>query len=110
MGLLSLYKRLSLSDKISSTRSVLKSQSRIRTRTRTMNPMKVLSLLAFLAVAALGKPNNRMDNSVSQALKPSQWLSGSQLEAIPAVDDLTLERLESMSLEKGAELVQQICE
>ncbi|XP_001966682.3 vitellogenin-1 [Drosophila ananassae] len=73
-----------------------------------MNPMKVLSLLAFLAVAALGKPNNRMDNSVSQALKPSQWLSGSQLEAIPAVDDLTLERLESMSLEKGAELVQQI--
>lgn len=107
MGLLWLYKPLSLSAKISSTRSVLKSQSRIRTR--TMNPMKVLSLLAFLAVAALGKPNNRMDNSVSQALKPSQWLSGSQLEAIPAVDDLTLERLESMSLEKGAELVQQIC-
>ncbi|XP_016954632.1 vitellogenin-1 [Drosophila biarmipes] len=73
-----------------------------------MNPMRVLSLLACLAVAALAKPNGRMDNSVNQALKPSQWLSGSQLEAIPAVDDLTLERLENMNLERGAELLQQV--
>ncbi|KAH8303191.1 hypothetical protein KR059_003108 [Drosophila kikkawai] len=73
-----------------------------------MNPMRILSLLACLAVAAMAKPNNRMDNSVNQALKPSQWLSGSQLENIPAVDDLTMERLENMSLESGAELVQQV--
>ncbi|KAH8420571.1 hypothetical protein KR009_011504 [Drosophila setifemur] len=73
-----------------------------------MNPMRVLSLLALLAVAVMGKPNNRMDNTVNQALKPSQWLSGSQLEAIPAVDDLTIERLENMNLEKGAELLQQV--
>ncbi|XP_017055407.1 vitellogenin-1 [Drosophila ficusphila] len=73
-----------------------------------MNPMRVLSLLACLAVAVLAKPNGRMDNSVSQALKPSQWLSGSQLEAIPAVDDLTIERLENMNLERGAELLQQV--
>ncbi|XP_016988586.1 vitellogenin-1 [Drosophila rhopaloa] len=73
-----------------------------------MNPMRVLSLLACLAVAALAKPNGRMDNSVNQALKPSQWLSGSQLEAIPAVDDLTIERLENMNLERGAELLQQV--
>jgi len=75
-----------------------------------MNPMRVLSLLACLAVAALAKPNGRMDNSVNQALKPSQWLSGSQLEAIPALDDFTIERLENMNLERGAELLQQVCE
>ncbi|XP_043659881.1 vitellogenin-1 [Drosophila teissieri] len=73
-----------------------------------MNPMRVLSLLACLAVAALAKPNGRMDNSVNQALKPSQWLSASQLEAIPAVDDFTIERLENMNLERGAELLQQV--
>ncbi|SPP78042.1 vitellogenin-1 [Drosophila guanche] len=74
-----------------------------------MNPMRVLSLLALLAVAVMGKPgSSRMDNTVSQALKPSQWLSGAALEAIPAADDLTVERLENMSLEKGAELLQQI--
>lgn len=74
----------------------------------TMNPMKVLSLVALLAVAAMGSPTSR-DSSVNQALKPSQWLSAQELEALPAVDDLTLERLEQMSLEKGAELVQQVC-
>ncbi|XP_033169262.1 vitellogenin-1 [Drosophila mauritiana] len=73
-----------------------------------MNPMRVLSLLACLAVAALAKPNGRTDNSVNQALKPSQWLSGSQLEAIPALDDFTIERLENMNLERGAELLQQV--
>ncbi|XP_060664948.1 vitellogenin-1 [Drosophila nasuta] len=74
-----------------------------------MNPMRVLSLLALLVVAAMGSPSGRMnDNSVNQALKPSQWLSSQQLEAIPSVDDLTLERLERMSLEKGAELLQQV--
>ncbi|KAH8300915.1 hypothetical protein KR044_004467 [Drosophila immigrans] len=74
-----------------------------------MNPMRVLSLLACLAVAAMGSPTSRMnENSVNQALKPSQWLSAQQLEAIPSVDDLTLERLERMSLEKGAELLQQV--
>ncbi|KAH8366875.1 hypothetical protein KR200_001088 [Drosophila serrata] len=73
-----------------------------------MNPMRVLSLLACLAVAVMAKPNAHMDNSVNQALKPSQWLSTSQLENIPAVDDLTMERLENMSLESGAELLQQV--
>ncbi|EDW27137.1 GL16391 [Drosophila persimilis] len=74
-----------------------------------MNPMRVLSMLALLAVAVMAKPgSSHMDNSVSQALKPSQWLSASALEAIPAADDLTVERLENMSLEKGAELLQQI--
>lgn len=75
-----------------------------------MNPMRVLSLLACLAVAAMAGPAPRMGgNSVNQALKPSQWLSVQELESIPAVDELTLERLESMPLEKGAELLQQVC-
>lgn len=58
----------------------------------------------------MASPTTRMhDNTVSQALKPSQWLSVQELQAIPAVDELTLERLENMSLEKGAELLQQVC-
>ncbi|EDW07887.1 vitellogenin-1 [Drosophila mojavensis] len=74
-----------------------------------MNPMRVLSLLACLVVAAMAGPAPRMGgNSVNQALKPSQWLSVQELESIPAVDELTLERLESMPLEKGAELLQQV--
>ncbi|XP_068158164.1 vitellogenin-1 [Drosophila tropicalis] len=75
-----------------------------------MNPLKVLSLLALMAVSVMaGKPaTGRMDNSVSQALKPTEWLSVSELQAIPNVDDLTVERLENMSLEKGAELLQQV--
>lgn len=72
--------------------------------------MRVLSLLACLAVAAMASPSRRSnDKSVNQALKPSQWLSPQDLEAIPSVDDLTLERLERMPLEKGAELLQQVC-
>ncbi|EDW00513.1 vitellogenin-1 [Drosophila grimshawi] len=75
-----------------------------------MNPMRMLSLLACLAVAAMASPSSgrTAGNSVNQALKPSQWLSPQQLERIEAVDDLTLERLENMSLEKGAELLQQV--
>ncbi|KAM8718620.1 hypothetical protein ACLKA7_001347 [Drosophila subpalustris] len=74
-----------------------------------MNPLRVLSLLACLAVAAMASPSSRSnDKSVNQALKPSQWLSPQALEAIPSVDDLTLERLERMPLEKGAELLQQV--
>jgi len=70
-----------------------------------MNPMKVLSLLALLVVAAMGNPTS----SANPSLKPSHWLKPHELEAIPSVDDLTLERLERMSLEKGSELLQQIC-
>lgn len=61
-------------------------------------------------MAAMATPSSRRnDKSVNQALKPSQWLSSQELEAIPSVDELTLERLERMPLEKGAELLQQVC-
>ncbi|XP_030382044.1 vitellogenin-1 [Scaptodrosophila lebanonensis] len=74
-----------------------------------MNALKVLSLLGCLALClATPTSNKRMDNSVSQALKPSQWLSVQELEGIPSIDELTLERLESMPLDKGAELLQQL--
>lgn len=74
-----------------------------------MNALKLVSLLGCLALC-LASPtsNNRMDNSVNQNLKPSQWLSVKELESIPAIDELTVERLESMPLEQGAELLQQL--
>ena len=42
-------------------------------------------------------------------LKPSQWVSPSDLEQTPAVDEISLQKLENMSVEKGSQLMQKIC-
>lgn len=47
-------------------------------------------------------------NSVNQELKPTNWLSVKELEDIPSVDEITVERLENMPLEKGAQLLERI--
>ncbi|XP_023297336.1 vitellogenin-1-like [Lucilia cuprina] len=46
--------------------------------------------------------------SMLNKLRPSQWLSSSQLEQTPAIDEITLQKLESMTVEKGAELWQKL--
>ncbi|ALC49702.1 Yp3 [Drosophila busckii] len=69
-----------------------------------MNPLRVLSVVACLAMAAMASPTS----TANQSLKPMEWLTPRELEAIPAVDELTLDRLESMPLQKGAELLQQV--
>lgn len=42
-------------------------------------------------------------------LKPNQWLSASELENVPSLNDISFESLENMPLQKGAQLLERIC-
>lgn len=62
-----------------------------------------LFLLACLLVAAQASKD-------AMQLKPTKWLSASDLESVPSLNDITWERLESQPLEQGAKLIEKICE
>lgn len=70
--------------------------------------MKTLTIIcvATVLLAAIPAYGNL---SILNKLRPSQWLSSSQLEQTPAVDEISLQKLEQMSVEKGAELMERIC-
>ncbi|XP_037938122.1 vitellogenin-1-like [Teleopsis dalmanni] len=73
-----------------------------------MNPLSTICLVACLLVAACAVPSQSMKghgNSLSNKLKPSEWLSVSDLENLPSVDEVTIQQLENMPSEEGAELV-----
>ncbi|KAM7346567.1 vitellogenin-1-like [Cochliomyia hominivorax] len=69
-----------------------------------MNTWKLVCIFAVLATASPAYGNL----SILNKLRPSQWLSSSQLEQTPAVDEISLQKLEQMSVEKGAELLERI--
>lgn len=71
-----------------------------------MNAFRALCMVAFVAAAALAAPNQ--SSGMSGKLKPSQWLSSTELEQVPALDEVSSQRLESMPLERGANLLQKI--
>ncbi|XP_065364139.1 vitellogenin-1-like [Calliphora vicina] len=75
-----------------------------------MNSLRVLSVVACLLAATCATPTNSdmRSNAASGSLKPSQWLTPSELEDTPALDEVTLEKLEKMSVEKGAKLMQKL--
>lgn len=58
------------------------------------------SLLVCLIAAACASKDQ---------LKPSQWLSASELEKLPSLNDVSFESLENMPLQKGAQLLERIC-
>lgn len=58
-------------------------------------------LLACLVAAACASKDQ---------LKPTQWLSPTELENVPSLNDITFENLENMPLQKGAQLLEKICE
>lgn len=69
-------------------------------------------MACFLAAALAGPSANRQNQQLvsrNQKYKPSQWLSAAELEQTPAVDELTIQRLENMSVEKGAQVLEKIC-
>ncbi|XP_005184212.2 vitellogenin-1 [Musca domestica] len=70
-----------------------------------MNTFKLLCLVGLLAVTAQANQNHQHQ---SQKLKPSQWFSAKKLAECPSVDDLSVESLENMSLEEGAEALRTI--
>ncbi|XP_013104424.1 vitellogenin-1-like [Stomoxys calcitrans] len=74
-----------------------------------MNPLKAICIVAFLAAAVCAAPNHHHQySSSSNKLKPAQWLSMSQLEKTPSLSEVTVERLENMPLEEGAQALQTI--
>lgn len=72
-----------------------------------MNPLRILCVVACLLAAACANPNHG-SNTVSGSLKPSQWLKTSELEELPSLDEITLQKLESMPADKGAKLIQKL--
>ncbi|XP_037938121.1 vitellogenin-1-like [Teleopsis dalmanni] len=74
-----------------------------------MNPLKTFCLVACLLAAAFASPDPKQrSNSGENNLKPTQWLSTSELEQIPSVDQITLQRLENMPVQEGAKLIEQL--
>ncbi|XP_005184210.2 vitellogenin-3-like [Musca domestica] len=69
-----------------------------------MNPLGVVCVVACLMAGALATPSSSRQNS----LKPAQWLKPSELESTPSLDELSLEQLENMPLEKGAKLMRKL--
>uniref|UniRef100_A0A1L8EI29 Putative vitellogenin-1 n=1 Tax=Haematobia irritans TaxID=7368 RepID=A0A1L8EI29_HAEIR len=70
-----------------------------------MNPLKALCVVAFFAAAVCAAPSHQQ---YSSNLKPSQWLSKSQLERTPSLSEIDVQRLESMPLEEGAKVLETI--
>lgn len=70
-----------------------------------MRSFKIFCTVALLFAAVSVQGNLSFLNK----LRPSQWLSPSQLENIPGINEISLNKLESMSVEKGAELLERIC-
>uniref|UniRef100_A0A1L8EE12 Putative vitellogenin-1 n=1 Tax=Haematobia irritans TaxID=7368 RepID=A0A1L8EE12_HAEIR len=70
-----------------------------------MNPLKALCVVAILATSVLAVPNHHQH---TLQRKPTQWLSTNQLSEAPSVEDVSIQNLESMSLEEGARALQTI--
>ncbi|XP_073835748.1 vitellogenin-1-like [Musca autumnalis] len=67
-----------------------------------MNTFKLLCVVGLLAVTASANRHQQQQER-SQKWKPSQWLTPKELKDCPSVDDISVESLENMSLEQGAE-------
>ena len=78
-----------------------------------MNPLRIVCLLmGVLALASANNPKGPMrwsSNSIKNSLKPTDWLSVSQLESLPSMNAVNLKDLEQMSLQEGAELINKMC-
>ncbi|XP_065364622.1 vitellogenin-1-like [Calliphora vicina] len=73
-----------------------------------MHPLRIVCVAALLvAVATAHEHHHHLSNMVNK-LRPSQWLSSSELQQTPSVDEITLQKLENMSVEKGAQLIEKI--
>lgn len=82
-----------------------------------MNTLKTICLLVGLValVSANSGPRpmswseHKHRNSLKNSLKPTEWLSTSELESLPSLNAVTLKRLEEMSLPEGANLLNKMC-
>lgn len=65
--------------------------------------------MALLLAAVTATPSNSRSNNGNVALKPSQWLNPREVEQLPALSEVTVQKLESMSVDEGSDLLQKLC-
>uniref|UniRef100_W8CA12 Vitellogenin-2 n=1 Tax=Ceratitis capitata TaxID=7213 RepID=W8CA12_CERCA len=70
-----------------------------------MNPLTIFCLVAVLLSAATA---HRGSNAIRNNLQPSEWLSPRELEDMPAINEITFEKLQEMPAEEAADLVNKI--
>ncbi|XP_017055795.1 vitellogenin-2 [Drosophila ficusphila] len=75
-----------------------------------MNPLRSLCVLACLLAVAMGNPqtgnrSGRRSNSLDNVEQPSNWVSPREIENLPSLKQVTLNKLQEMSLEEGATLL-----
>ncbi|KAH8387534.1 hypothetical protein KR093_007688 [Drosophila rubida] len=80
-----------------------------------MNPLRTLCVLACLVAATLATPNGgngnglkQRSNSLNNYEDPSNWVSLSQIEQLPMLKDVTLRRLEEMTVDDGASMLSKL--
>ncbi|XP_036319979.1 vitellogenin-1-like [Rhagoletis pomonella] len=75
-----------------------------------MNPLKIFCFVALLVAAASAAPKHgkNKDNAVSSSLKPTDWLSVSELQSMQSAEDFTMQQLENMSVEEGEREIEKI--
>lgn len=77
-----------------------------------MNPLRTLCLMACLVAASFATPHNanqKRSNSLNSYEDPSNWVSQSEIEQLPMLKDVTLRRLEEMTVDDGAKLLERLC-
>lgn len=69
--------------------------------------------MACLMAAALASPNSgnsqKRSNSLQNYEDPSNWVSPNEIEQLPMLKDVTLRRLEEMTTDDGATLLDKLC-
>ncbi|KAH8274453.1 hypothetical protein KR026_007825 [Drosophila bipectinata] len=73
-----------------------------------MNPLRTVCLMAcLLAASVMANPQSR-SNSLNGVDQPSNWVSPREIEELPSLKQVTLNKLEEMSLEEGASLLDKL--
>ena len=62
-----------------------------------------------MSLFTLACANSNMGNSIKNSMKPTDWLSPSELESLPAMNQMSFKNLEQMSLQEGADLLNKYC-
>ncbi|XP_046803013.1 vitellogenin-1-like [Lucilia cuprina] len=75
-----------------------------------MKPLRSICLLiGFLALATANSMNWQSSrNSIKNSMKPTDWLSSSELESLPSLNEISLKKLESMSVDEGADMLNKL--
>ncbi|XP_030382019.1 vitellogenin-2 [Scaptodrosophila lebanonensis] len=76
-----------------------------------MNPLRILCLMGCLVAASMASPSwqqQRGSNSLQGYQDPSNWVSSNDIEQLPSLNEVTLKRVEQMSVEEGATMLNQL--